>query len=241
MAKQIIDALVNGGKASAAPPLGPALGPLGVNIGEVVKKINEKTASFAGMQVPVKVIVDDETKEFEITIGTPPASALIKKEAGVEKGAGNPLTDKVADLKIEQIVKIAKMKEDNLLGKDLVAKSKEIIGTCNSMGVLVEGKTAKETIADINNGMFVEKILSGKTELSAEELKELQEEKLKLQEEMAKHRDEFLQKAKDIVGQMAGRESKTIKKAMVEAGIPDAIINEVAPSDEEAKKEAPSE
>ena len=86
MATQSVDALVEGGKASAAPPLGPALGPLGVNIGQVVAEINKKTASFQGMQVPVKVNVDTDTKEFNITVGTPPASALIKKEANLKSG-----------------------------------------------------------------------------------------------------------------------------------------------------------
>ena len=106
MAKETIDQLVEGGKATAAPPLGPALGPMGVNIGEVVAEINKKTAEFKGMQVPVKIIVDTETKEFNITVGTPPASALIKKEAKIEKGSGNPKADKIADLLIEQIIKI---------------------------------------------------------------------------------------------------------------------------------------
>ena len=119
MAKETIEALVEGGKATAGPPIGPALGPLKVNIGEVVKAINDKTKDFQKMQVPVKVIIDTDTKEFEIQVGTPPASQLILKEAMIEKGAGNPLLDKVADLKIEQIIKIANMKEDNLSGKDL--------------------------------------------------------------------------------------------------------------------------
>jgi len=156
MATETVEALINGGKASAAPPLGPALGPLGVNIGQVVQEINKKTESFKGMQVPVKVIVDSETKEFTITVGTPPCSALIKKEAGVKKGAGNPLLDKVADLKIEQIIKISKMKQDALLGKNNFSRVKEVLGTCDSMGVLVEGKPARQTIQDINKGAFKE-------------------------------------------------------------------------------------
>ena len=159
MAKETIDVMVAGGKATAAPPLGPALGPSGLNIGEVVGAINEKTKSFAGMQVPVKVTFDPETKEFEISVGTPPAAALIKKEAGVDKGAGNPKTDMVADLKIEQLIKVAQMKEDGLLGKDMIQKVKEIAGTCNSMGIMVEGKRAIEAIADINTGMYDEKNL----------------------------------------------------------------------------------
>src|SRR3989338_8611436 len=158
MAKETVEALVEGGKASAAPPLGPALGPKGVNIGQVIAKINEKTKMFIGMKVPVKVIIDTSSKSFDIEIGTPPASALIKKEAGIEKGSGNPKEDKVADILIEQVIKIAKMKEGNLLGKSLKEKIKEIVGTCNSMGILVEGKPAAETIIYINAGNFDKEI-----------------------------------------------------------------------------------
>ena len=179
MATETVEVLIEGGKATAAPPLGPAMGPLGINIGEVVDNINKKTSAFKGMQVPVKVIVNTDTKEYEIEIGTPPASSLIKKEAGVEKGASNPKTDKVADLKIEQIIKIAKMKETSLLGKTLKEKVKEIIGTCNSAGILVEGVPAFETIKLVNEGKFDKEIKEEKTELTAEELKELGEEKEK--------------------------------------------------------------
>src|SRR3989344_1587324 len=132
MATQSVETMVEGGKATAAPPLGPALGPTGVNIGQVVAEINKKTSDMKGMQVPVKVTIDTETKQFTIEIGTPPTSALIKKEAEIEKGSGNPLAEKVADLLIEQIIKIAKVKEDSLSGKDLKARIKEIIGTCQS-------------------------------------------------------------------------------------------------------------
>ena len=129
MTVESVQVLVEGGKATAAPPLGPQLGPLGVNIGKVVADINTKTQSFKGMQVPVTVSVTRETKEYTISVGTPPASALIKKEAGVEKGSGKPHIDHIADLMIEQIIKIAKMKEDNCAGKTLKDRVKEIIGT----------------------------------------------------------------------------------------------------------------
>lgn len=234
MSKESIDALIEGGKATAAPPLGPALGPLGVNIGQVIAKINEKTASFKGMQVPVKVIVDSDTKEFEIEIGTPPASALIKKEAGVKKGAGNPKLDKVADLKIEQVIKISKMKEDALLGKTTKEKVKEIVGTCNSMGILVEGVPGVEAIKLINEGKFDKEIASGKTELTAEEMKELEEEKKKLAEEMEKRKVEFTSKANEILGQMSGKPRGQIKAKMVEAGIPTAIFEPLLPTDTKA-------
>lgn len=236
--KQKLDVLVNGGKATAAPPLGPALGPLGVNIGQVIVEINKKTEAFVGMQVPVCLEVDEETKEFTISVGTPPSSELIKKEAGITKGTTNAKTEKVADLKIEQVIKVAQMKEDALLGKDKFARVKEIIGTCNGMGVMVEGKPAKEVCADIDNGAFKDKIESGKTELSVEEMKVLGEEKKKLQEEIEKNRHEFEATADAILNEMKGKPTNEIKKRMVEAGIPDGIMHEKLPKEDASAKDA---
>ncbi len=234
MATETIEVLVEGGKATAAPPLGPALGPMGVNIGQVVGKINEKTKVFAGMKVPVKVKIDTDTKDFDISVGTPPASQLLKKEAGIEKGSGNPLEDKVADVLIEQIIKIAKMKESSLLGTTLKQKVKEIIGTCNSMGILVEGKPAKGAIQDVNAGKFDAEIKAEKTELSADEKKKLEEEKKKLAETMEKKRAEFVKNAKEIIASMEGKEKGAIKAKLRDEGIPDAIIKELLPAEEAA-------
>ena len=225
---QVVECMVEGGKATAAPPLGPALGPLGLNIGQVIVEINKKTGDFKGMQVPVKIIVQTD-KSFEITVGTPPTSGLIKKEAGIEKGSGNPLMDKVADVRIEQVIKVAKMKRDALMGKDMFAKVKEVIGSCNSMGVMVEGKQASETIQDINNGMFKEKILQERTELSAAELKILEEEKKRLAAELEKRRAEFTALAKQIIESMAGQVRGAIKTKLVEAKVPTSLIEELLP------------
>ncbi|MBW2968973.1 50S ribosomal protein L11 [Candidatus Woesearchaeota archaeon] len=231
MPKQTVDCLIEGGKATAAPPVGSSLGPLGVNIGQVVAEINKKTAEFKGMKVPVKIIVDTDTKEFTITIGTPPVSALLKKEAIIEKGAANPITDKVADLKIEQIIKVAKMKSDALLGKDMFSKVKEVIGSCDSMGILVEGKPARETIADINNGKFAEEIKAEKTELSAEALKKIEEQKKKLQDELAKRKAQYESQAKQIIEQLSGQPRGTIKAKLVEMKIPSNIIEALLPAE----------
>ncbi|MBU1198427.1 MAG: 50S ribosomal protein L11 [Nanoarchaeota archaeon] len=233
MPKETVDALIEGGKASAAPPLGPALGPKGVNIGQVVAEINKKTASFNGMQVPVKVTIDTDTKEFTISIGTPPAAGLIKKAAGIKKATGNPL-EHVADLKIEQIIKIAKMKEDALTGKDLKAKVKEIIGTCNSMGIKVEEMHGTDALKAVDAGKFDKEIKEEKTELSAAELKEVEEEKKRMQEELALKKDEFIAKGKSIMAEMEGKESKEIRKAMEEAGLPSPIVQELVPTEKEA-------
>ncbi len=149
-----VEALVEGGKASAGPPLGPALGPLGVNIMQIINKINDKTKQFDGMKVPVKVIVNPKTKDFEIEVGTPPASSLIFKELGLEKGSGSAGTHKIGNLSIDQAIKVAKMKYDNLLGKELKQKTKEVIGTCVSIGVTVEGKKPQEIQKAIDKGEF---------------------------------------------------------------------------------------
>ena len=151
---ETIEALVEGGKASAGPPLGPALGPLGVNIMQIINKINDKTKQFDGMKVPVKVIVNPKTKDFEIEVGTPPASSLIFKELGLEKGSGSAGTHKIGNLTIDQAIKVAKMKYDNLLGKELKQKTKEVIGTCVSIGVTVEGKKPQEIQKAIDDGEF---------------------------------------------------------------------------------------
>jgi len=231
MPKETVEALVEGGKATAAPPLGPALGPKGVNIGQVVAEINKKTESFKGMQVPVKVIIDSDTKEFEIEVGTPPASQLIKKEAGIEKGSGNPKEEKVADILIEQIIKIAKMKESRLLGKSLKERIKEVIGTCNSMGVLVEGVPAVQAIKQVNEGKFDKEIKEEKTELTAEEKKKLEEEKKKLAEDIEKRRAEFEKMAKEIIASMEGKERGEIRGKLKEAKIPTQIIDELMPAE----------
>ena len=229
MPTQTVETLVEGGRATAAPPLGPALGPLGVNIGQVVAEINKKTGLFNGMQVPVKVKVDTETKSFEISVGTPPASGLIKKEANLEKASGKPKHEMVADILIEQVIKIAKMKETATLGKTLKEKVKEVVGTCQSMGILVEGKHAKETLRDIESGKFDEEIRLEKTELSEEELARLEEEKKRLAEELAKRKAEFEKIAKAIIAEMAGKARGEIKVKLVAAGVPDDMIKELLP------------
>ncbi|MCX6767510.1 MAG: 50S ribosomal protein L11 [Candidatus Micrarchaeota archaeon] len=156
MAKITIPALVEGGKATPAPPLGPSLAPTGVNIGQIIAAINEKTKSFAGMQVPVKVTVDKDTKQFEIEVGTPPVSALVKKELGitepVKEEAGAKGKKPIGNLSFQQVIEIARKKEPGSLSKTLKALVKEVIGTCQSMGATVEGKEAKEAMKLVESG-----------------------------------------------------------------------------------------
>jgi len=154
--KKIVNLLVSGGQATAGPPLGPALGPLGVNVLEIVNKINELTKDYAGMKVPVKVTVDPETKEFDVTVGTPTTSALIVRELKIEKGSGTPNTEKVGNLTMEQVVRISKLKRPEFLAKTLKAAAKEVLGSCVSMGVTVEGKDPREVQKEIDENKYNE-------------------------------------------------------------------------------------
>ena len=159
----IIEVLVPGGKASPGPPIGPALGPLGINIKAVVDDINAKTASYNGMQVPVKVIVDDK-KNVTLEIGIPPASALILIEAGLEKGSsgeaglekGSSGERTVGNISIAQAIKIAKMKQQSSLSYELKNTVKEILGTCLSMGVTVDEKPARDVQKAIDAGEYAD-------------------------------------------------------------------------------------
>jgi large subunit ribosomal protein L11 len=154
--KKIVELLVSGGQATAGPPLGPALGPLGLNIMAVVNRINELTRDYAGMKVPVKVAVDVENKEFEVSVGTPTASALVVSELKIEKGSGTPNTAKVGNLSMDQVVRIAKIKRSELLAQTLKGATKEMLGTCVSMGVTVDGKDPREVQKEIDEGKHEE-------------------------------------------------------------------------------------
>ncbi len=157
MGEQKVSALVTGGAASAGPPLGPALGPLGVNIMEVIKAINDKTKDFEGMKVPVTVIVDSDTKKYEIEIGIPSAAALIMKEDVIQKVSGASCTEWAGDVTMDGIVKVANTKLEKSYASSLKSVAKTIIGTCVALGVKIERKTPKEITAEINDGKWDEK------------------------------------------------------------------------------------
>ncbi len=150
---QEVKTMVEGGKATTGPPLGPALGPLGLNLGQVVKDINEKTKDFAGMQVPITLIVTDAAKKlYEIKVGVPPTSALLKKELNIQTASGKRKETVAGDATMEQIVKVAKAKMDSMMANDLQAAVLEVLGTAFSSGINVDGKNAKEVQLLIKEG-----------------------------------------------------------------------------------------
>jgi large subunit ribosomal protein L11 len=152
--KKIISVLVTGGEASAGPPLGPALGPLGVNVLGIVNEINKQTSDFKGMRVPVKVEVDTESKKFEVSVGTPTTSALVAKESGIAKGSAKPNLDFVGELSMDKVVTIAKNKISGSYAATLRSAVKEVVGSCVSMGVKIEGKDPREFMGEIEAGKW---------------------------------------------------------------------------------------
>jgi large subunit ribosomal protein L11 len=135
-----VSILVEGGKAAAGATLGSALGPLGVNVGQVVQKINEETKQFAGMRVPVVIRVDPNTKAFTLVVGRPPVAALLLKEAGKEKGSGKPKGEVVGDVSLDAVKRIAEAKGEDLFGRSIEEKMNQVIGTCVSLGISVGGE-----------------------------------------------------------------------------------------------------
>jgi large subunit ribosomal protein L11 len=151
MADVTISGLIEGGKATGGPPFGPALGPLGVNINAIISEINAKTKAFEGIKIPVKVIVNPDTKSFKIEVGNPPTSALILKELGVAAGAKTK-DEVIGSLSIEQAVKIAKSKEGSLYGNTMADRVKQVLGTCKSMGVKIDGDDPRTAIKKLASG-----------------------------------------------------------------------------------------
>jgi len=187
---ETLDLLIEGGKAKPGPATAPVLGALKVNMGQLFQDINEKTKEYAGMNVPVKVIINKRDRSYTIKIGTPPVSSLLRKELGLkkiavekkeegEKKEGEKEEKKtkkevkrekaekarkkkeksnareiVANVTMEQCIKVAKMKRSSLLAKTFKSAVKEVVGSCVSMPVTVEEKTPKEVLVDIDEGKY---------------------------------------------------------------------------------------
>jgi large subunit ribosomal protein L11 len=135
--KAIVKLQCPAGKANPAPPVGPALGQHGVNIMEFVKQYNARTANQIGMTIPAEITIYED-RTFTFVTKTPPASALLLKAAGVDKGSGKPNTTKVAKVTKAQVEEIAKVKMPDLNANDIEAAIKVVAGTARSMGIVVE-------------------------------------------------------------------------------------------------------
>jgi large subunit ribosomal protein L11 len=231
--EKIISALVDGGKATAGPPIGPALGPMGINTGKVIAEINEKTKDFAGTTVPVKIIVNPATREYRIEIGTPSVAALIKKEMAIEKGSGKALEEKVGDIAIDQLIKVSRAKKDALLSRTPKAALKEIVGTCVALGVTIDGKEPKETLVDIDAGKYDAKI-DGREKLREVTKEEIEKKKTAAKTKLdAKHKAEEAAKA----AAEAAKAAATAEAAPAEGEKKETKAEKIAEAKAEAKKE----
>lgn len=187
--------LVEGGSMQPGPALSQKLGPAGINIAQVIQKVNDATKNFNGMKVPVELEIDVSTKNIEIKVFSPPVSELLKKELGIEKGSGLQKKTKVANASIEQIISVSKIKLPNMLSRNLKNAVKSILGSCITLGILVENKNPVDVIKDIEAGKYDKEIMEERTETSLEKKKMLDEffanvvseqERIKQQEEAAK-------------------------------------------------------
>lgn len=135
--KKVIKLQVKAGQANPAPPIGPALGQHGLNIQDFCNQFNEKTKEMMGDVIPVEITVNED-RSFSFVLKTPPAAELLKKAAGIKKGAANPLTDKAGKVTKAQIREIAEKKLVDLNANDVEQAAKIIEGTARSMGIKVE-------------------------------------------------------------------------------------------------------
>jgi large subunit ribosomal protein L11 len=181
-----IKLLVDGGSMKPGPALSQKLGPVGIPINLVITKVNEATKSFDGIQVPVELNIDPSTREFDVKVFSPPVSGLLKRELKIEKGSGAQKKIKVANASIEQIISIAKTKFQNLLSKDFKSAVKTIVGTCVSLGILIENKPASEIEKEIDEGKYDKEINSMETDTPLDKKEKLDEYFAKIKKEQDK-------------------------------------------------------
>jgi len=224
----LIKLLVEGGKMSPGPAVAQQIGPMGINMGQVISDVNNATSEFKGITVPVHLTVDPKTKKFSIKVFSPPTSELIKKELKIEKASGARLKQKVGNLAIEQVISIAKVKHKNMLSNDFMATVKSVIGTCQALGVLIECKEIKEVLEEISEGKYKEEIDAQKTDVNLEKRKELDEYFATVEAEQ-----EAIKKAEEAEA-VAAEEAKA--EADGEAGTKAKTEETEAPAEEKKKE-----
>jgi large subunit ribosomal protein L11 len=224
----IIKLLTEGGNMSPGPALSQKLGPAGINMGQVIQKINESTKNFSGIKVPIELDINTSTKEFSVKVFSPPVSELLKKELKIPKGSGLQEKEKVANASIEQIIYVAKTKMPNLLCKDLKSAVKSVVGTCVSLGILIESKSPVQIEKDIVDGKYDKEIKSEKTETSEEKKKELDEFFSQI-----KSKQEQVKKQEQIAAEEATKAAEATGEAKTE--VPSAATATKAPAKVEAK------
>jgi len=188
----LIKLMVDGGDMKPSPTVAQQLGPMGINMGKVISDINVATKEFKGMTVPVNLDVNGKTKAYTIKVLSPPVSAMIKKELSLESGSGARKKTLVGNISFEQIIAITKVKHSGMLAKEFLSALKSVIGSCMSIGILIDSKDPKQVIEEINEGKYDYEIVHQKTELSKEKKKQLDDyfSKVRSEQDAIKKKEE---------------------------------------------------
>jgi large subunit ribosomal protein L11 len=242
----IIKLLVDGGEMKPGPAIAQKLGPMGINIGQVISEVNKATTEFKGTKVPVSLDVDPKTKKFKIEVSSPPTSELLKKEVGLESGSGDHKKNKVGNISIETVIKVAKVKHPNMLAKEFKSAVKSVVGSAVSLGILVENK-GKDLIEEIDSGKFDSEIKSQKTDTSADKKVSLKAhfEKVLLEQENIKKAEEAAAAAAEAAKLAAAATAPTAQAkpgeaAAATAGKVGEAAKAAAPAAPAAGKAAPA-
>lgn len=207
----IVKLLVDAGDMKPGPAISQKLGPLGINLGKIIQEVNESTKSFKGLKLGVELDIDPKTKDFKIKVLSPPASELLKKEASIDKGSGESKKIKAGDLPIETVIKVAITKQPNLLAKDLKSALKVILGTCVSLGILVENKEAVEVIREVEEGIYNKEISEKITQPSPEKIEIINS----YFKEVKAKQDAMLKKEEEEKAAEEAKKAATVAKAPV--------------------------
>lgn len=234
----IIKLLVEGGDMKPNPTISQKLGPLGINIGKVIQDVNKTTSNFKGMKVPIELDINVKTKNFSVNVFSPPTSELIKKEIGIEKGSGDGKKLKVGNLAIEQVIKVAKIKSPSMTASNFKAAVRSVVGSCTSLGILIENKEAKEVEKEISQGVYDKEINEEIAEASEEKKKQISDffTKVKAKQDELLKKEEEAKKAEE-----AEKAAKAPAGAQVtEAPGASATATPSAPGKPAAKEEKPA-
>ncbi|MCX6742294.1 MAG: hypothetical protein NTX24_03940 [Candidatus Pacearchaeota archaeon] len=180
-----IKLLVDGGAMKPGPALSQKIGPLGMNMGKIIADVNKATAGFKGIKVPAVLDINTKTKEFTVQVFTPPTSELLKREVGIEKGSPQPNKIKMGNIPLEIVIKVAKIKEKDMMVNGMNEAVDSVLGTCMSLGLLVEGKNPVEVIQEVKEGKHNDLISKGAEQASPEKIAQLNKdfEKIKKAQE----------------------------------------------------------
>ena len=212
----IIKLLVDGAEMKPGPAVAQKLGPIGINMGKVISDVNSATKDFKGMKVPVELDIDEKTKDFSIKTFSPPTSELLKKELGLEKGSNDHKKLKVGNASIEDVIKVTKVKHPDMLQKDFKSSVKSVLGTCKTLGLLVENEDANELISKVDEGVFDSEINNQATEATAEKkqkLKEFFDKVVQEQEVLLKQEEAEAKEAEKAKEESTLEKSKTAQAA----------------------------